>query len=100
MGREDKKPKVSGALPPVKKAPREEVFAVGDQNPTWKLGRLDFDGPFCPKCLEQGKLVEITLKLGQLERQTWTELGLHGSHNVAVWKLVKPARDRLKYLQL
>lgn len=100
MARQDKHPKTAGAFLKGRKVPREAKEPVDDQCPAWRLGRIDFDGPWCPKSLGQDKLVEITRKLGQFESQSWSDLVRHGCHPVGTNDLIKKARDRLAVLKL
>ena len=95
-----KNPKIAGKFAAIQKRPREAVDQDEDLNPSWRFGRIDFEGPWCPKILDQAKLLEVTQKLGQLETQRWPDLVRHGSHPVETHKLIKEARDRLKALKL
>ena len=95
-----KNPKFGASISDGKKLPREAAAVRTDLRPMWRLSRIDFGGPWCPKAMSQDVLVEITRKLGQFESQTWPEIERHGSHFVAISKLVAPARARLKEIKL
>lgn len=56
---------------------------------------MDFDGPFGWHILTGDCVKDIQCKLGSFESMTWQQIEQAGSHNVAVEKLVKEARDRL-----
>lgn len=94
-----KKPTFGAIVAELKKQPREELEPRSDLRPVWKLARLDFGGPWCPKKIKSEVLVEITTKLGHLESQTWPVIGKQ-SHNVVVGKLSPEAQHRLKELKL
>lgn len=56
---------------------------------------MDFEGPFGCHVLTGQDAREIQRKLGAFEGMTWSDIERAGSHNVAIDKLSKPARDRL-----
>lgn len=95
-----KKPKAFGGIPPQKKTPREEIALILDKGPVWRLGKVDFGGPWCPTVLDQDTLTEITKKLGGFERCNWNEIEKGGSHFVPPHRIVKAAQKRFTELLL
>jgi hypothetical protein len=64
---------------------------------------MDHDGPWSWKTLPPEKLREILEKLAGWEKKTWGQV--HGDahdsqHSVDLARLIKPARDRLRELDL
>lgn len=83
------------------KKPREEKdAAVIENRPVWKLGRLDFGGPWCPRTITGEVLFEVAKKLGQLESQNWPQIDAGGSHFIPVSNLIKDAQQRLEAIRL
>ena len=100
MGHGPKKPKAFGGFPSQKKTPREEPPPLADKKPAWRLGRIDFGGPWCPMGLDQATLTEITKKLGGFEGSEWPEIEKGGSHFVAPNKIITVAQRRFAELRL
>lgn len=68
--------------------------------PTWRVGAVDWDGPFgWGRLTEPTLLRELWQRLRDFESMSWTDIEHAGSHNVATDKLCAAARQRLEELQ-
>jgi hypothetical protein len=95
-----KNPKFVGLAPSSTKTPRLES-AIGKAGyPVWRIGRADFDGPWCPKRMEKAILLEILSKIRDFERAKWPEIERRGSHFIPIDRLIPEARRRLEMLKL
>lgn len=95
-----KQPKILGRQPTTTKTPRIQTQVLREDKPVWAFGQIDFNGPFCPKCLDKDSLLEVVDRLRNFELSTWPDIERGGSHSIEVWKLQKVARDRLTEIQL
>jgi hypothetical protein len=93
-------PKYSGASPAEAKQPRLETGAARTGRPVWRVGRTDFNGPWCPKRMAQANLVDILEKLKLFENSTWPDIERGGSHFITVNRVIKEAQERLRILRL
>lgn len=72
-----------------------------DDKPAWRVGRIDFGGPWCPRVMDSEVLSAVVERLKGLEGMTWVEIGAGTkSHNVSVNDLIKEAKKRLEELRL
>jgi hypothetical protein len=90
----------SRSIPEQGKVPRERADQETDTKPVWRLGRLDFDGPWCPKKMVEAPLLEVVQKLGQIETMSWVQIDSAGSHFIGVHKIIKDAKTRLVELKM
>jgi hypothetical protein len=95
-----KHPKFSGAAPETSKQPRLGESLKSQGNPIWRVGKIDFDGPWCPKGIPKQLLLEIIGKLKHLESTTWVIIERGGSHFIPVEEITSDARRRLEVLKL
>jgi hypothetical protein len=75
--------------------------SIGRARPVWRVSSIDWGGPFGWSGLsDPGLLRELIERLRAFESMSWTSVEQSsGSHNVAVDRLCKEARDRLADLQ-
>lgn len=69
--------------------------------PVWRIGRIDMDGCWGYAGIDRPTLMgDIFPKLKHYESMTWGEITRDPkyNHSVDVWKLIKPARERLGVL--
>lgn len=95
-----KHPSYSVSPPQTSKQPRLGETKTGTGNPIWRIGRIDFDGPWCPKGIHKEVLLQVVSKLKHFESTPWTEIERHGSHFIAVKDLIPDAKKRLQLLRL
>jgi hypothetical protein len=94
-----KKPFFTGRPPDSSKIPRSpQIQPTGE--PVWKFGRIDFDGPWCPKCLSKDLLLQIVQRLKSFEQSSWKDLENGGSHFIDVQEIIQEAKNRLVKLKL
>ena len=95
-----KTPNFSGASPASTKQPRFETATGKTGRPVWKIGQIDFDGPWCPKRMQKEILLRIINRLKDCERSTWLEIERGGSHPIPVNRIIRDAQRRLQVLKL
>lgn len=83
----------------VKKQPRA-LPVTGDGLIAWRLGMIDFDGPWCWTKLTADLKKEVYRKLAQYERRSWKELNNRNDKAISVANLPVKARTRLQELEL
>lgn len=88
------------ALANSSKNPKAGPAQDTDGRPVWKIGRIDFGGPWCPTALQKETLLEVIKRLRSFEGTTWVDLERGGSHFISVDKLITEARKRLEELRL
>jgi hypothetical protein len=95
-----KDPKYSGTPPEISKKPRMGEAVKASEHPIWKVGKIDFDGPWCPKGLPKDDFLQIISKLKHFESMTWVEIERAGSHLIGVDRIIADAKRRLAHLKL
>jgi hypothetical protein len=90
-----KKPKVAFDISSEKKPRASDQQSVLLQHPLWKVERIDYDGPWCPKIMSRDILLDVIQKLKNFESMTWPQIEAQGGHNVAVGRIIKKAQKRL-----
>lgn len=95
----NKQPKSAYKPIPGKQAKAEPELPT-DPTPAWRIGRLDFDGPWCPRKMQVDELAMLIARLKNFESIPWTELHKTGSHSIPVDSIVKAAKDRLTELNM
>jgi hypothetical protein len=97
MGKNKKKrPTIGVDITEPKKVPRVSDPALG--RPSWRIGRLDYDGPWCPKKI--GDLQPVLQRLKSFETMSWHEMHTTGSHPIPVHSIIPEAQHRLEELHL
>lgn len=98
MGQKNKNrtPKIApGNVPSVERKPRAASVSSQGKTPTWTFNLIDFDGPWCPKGMDQHLLLDVIKKLSAFESMTWSEIEGSKHHSVEVWQIGKQAQNRL-----
>src|SRR5262245_1120734 len=95
------RPKIPKAAfaPESRKRPRMAPLPVGaapNGHPTWRLHRLDFDGPWCSKAMTQTDLLRVVDRLRHLEKMNWREILGRDHHEIPVESLCREAQERLR----
>lgn len=88
----NKQPKVAG-----------DPQAYYQNNPAWRISKMEFADPFGWHTLDANKLMDIRQKLIDFESRTWREIlviSCKQNHTVPIEKLDKAARDRLTEIGL
>lgn len=98
MGKKQKRrPALGMSVLDTKKNPR--ISDPISSRPSWRVGRLDFDGPWCPKKMVP-TLDDIIQRLKGYEGLSWHEVHKSGSHSVSLDKIIPEAQRRLEELNL
>ncbi|MDX0512717.1 hypothetical protein GOL41_26310 [Sinorhizobium medicae] len=100
MAKKPKQPKVAQA-PIVRKTAKFETDPTIKGGPiSWRFSHADKAGPFAWTCFEEAAIMgDVLTHLTNVEGLSEKDLINGGSHAIEVYKLSKPARDRLEELQ-
>jgi hypothetical protein len=74
-----------------------------DYPPSWRISRIEMEGPFGWGGIPRDKLDEVLKKLGEFESRTWNEilvLSNKQNHEISVERLSPEAQRRLEEIQL
>lgn len=88
--------------PPEGKNPVAVPVPWRDDNPSWRIAKLELLGPYGWMEVDAGKLLDIRQKLANYESMTWKEILKDHDHNhdVAVHRIESDARKRLDAIGL
>lgn len=72
------------------------------KKPTWRLGRIDLEGPWGWGAIERDELLVVLKRLKEFEKLRWQDIigPTPKSHPIETDRLAKEARDRLVELKL
>jgi hypothetical protein len=88
-----------GLLRPVKRPVSLGLESILDSPPSWRLHKLDLDGPFGWRGLSGHQLDEIRAKLAEFESLSWREIKVEQAdrhHLISIGKMSPEAQKRLR----
>jgi hypothetical protein len=93
----------NAVVPSPQRRPVSHAPSFNQDNPSWRISKLEMLQPFGWQDLDAAKVNEVRTKLAQFESMTWNEILVASkkqNHSVAVWKLSNEAQNRLSFIGL
>jgi plasmid maintenance system killer protein len=95
MGKKKKPDRKFNPNPLKRPATNPDFLNFENSYPVWRLGKMDFDGPFGWNKISKTEILRVHQCLADLEKKTWDEIKGKLNHSIKINQLSKKARKRL-----